>query len=366
MPYKVSATGRWAAQGRVSGKRVQLGTFPTKREAAAAEAAHKRARPTSDVTVAEWQRVWLGKRGWKESTRQHNAERTKAFVDEHGKKRIAAINRTVARDFLAEHPSCHGALSAMFGAAMYEDGDHGDPLLQHNPFSRLMKRTTRRRDLQSEWMDGSVVDALEACARRVLGPVPGEVAASMVRFAAETGIRPGELFLVGASDLDPDAGVLAVRWAADSKTRTVERPKNGRPREVVLSRRAAEAAQRAQRLIAGPQRIIPPRLLATASPAEVAPTALIFCAPGGKQFWNSGWGYYWHQIRAAAGRPGMDFYELRHFAATRLIEAGLDDRDVATQLGHTDGGELVRKVYGHPSERLALKRIRAVLNNEEN
>jgi hypothetical protein len=36
----------------------------------------------------------------------------------------------------------------------------------------------------------------------------------------------------------------------------------------------------------------------------------------------------------------MDFYELRHFCATHLLELGVSHADVAVQLGHTDGGAL--------------------------
>jgi integrase len=89
---------------------------------------------------------------------------------------------------------------------------------------------------------------------------------------------------------------------------------------------------------------------------------LVFPNPRGGHFWNSTWSYYWHQIRAAAGRPGMHFHELRHFAATRLLEGGLDYIDVAVQMGHRDGGDLVRTTYGHPSERRALGRVRQVLD----
>jgi len=36
----------------------------------------------------------------------------------------------------------------------------------------------------------------------------------------------------------------------------------------------------------------------------------------------------------------------------------LPAQDVAHQLGHTDGGALVQRLYGHPSERLARDRIK--------
>jgi integrase len=339
MAYKIRSTGRWAAQGRdAGGKRIALGTFATKREATAAEAEHKRQRPQSDTTIAEWRKHWLANPEWKDSTRAHNEERTQAFAAEHGRKRIALVNRTVARDWIRENPSTLGALSAMFGAAMYEDDERGEPLLQHNPFSRLVKRTQRRRDLRADWLSDTDLAAIVNVARLNVGAW----AAAIVVFAAETGMRPGEQFALEYGDLGD--GIVTVRRANDSKTRSITPPKNGQAREIVLSRAAAEAAD---------------------ARADKHPAALVFPNPRGERFWNSSWSYYWHQIRAAAGRPEMDFYELRHYCATRLLEAGLSERDVAEQLGHTDGGELVRKVYGHPSKRRALDRVRQILDQDE-
>jgi hypothetical protein len=37
---------------------------------------------------------------------------------------------------------------------------------------------------------------------------------------------------------------------------------------------------------------------------------------------------------------------------------GLDGRDIALHFGHQDGGELVRKLYGHPDASLARERVR--------
>jgi len=73
--------------------------------------------------------------------------------------------------------------------------------------------------------------------------------------------------------------------------------------------------------------------------------------------------YYWNPVRAAFGRPGMDFYELRHFCATHLLELGVSHADVAVQLGHTDGGALVMSTYGHPSEELARARLKAAFRD---
>lgn len=333
--YKHNRTGRWVAQVSERGRKRQIGTFATKREALEAlraEAARE-IRPT--MTVTAWRERWLANPDWKQSTRQHNAERTIAFEREHGKRQMNAVDRRVARDWVLRYPSTHGALSAMFGAAVYDD------VLEINPFSKLVKKKTARRDIRADWLGERELRGLELAAVEVHGPVYGSSMAAMIRFAAETGVRPGELFVVEDRDLDPERGALYVRRAADSKTRTIGLPKNGQEREIVLSRRAAEAADSALRHGDNPR---------------------IFSSPRGRQFWLPSLSGAWRPVAAAAGRAGMDFYELRHFCATRLLERGVPDWQVAVQLGHTDGGELVRKVYGHPSERLARDAVRRALD----
>ena len=54
----------------------------------------------------------------------------------------------------------------------------------------------------------------------------------------------------------------------------------------------------------------------------------------------------------------MNFYELRHFCATHLLELGVSHADVAVQLGHTAGEALVMSTYGHPSEDAAHERLK--------
>jgi integrase len=55
----------------------------------------------------------------------------------------------------------------------------------------------------------------------------------------------------------------------------------------------------------------------------------------------------------------MDLYDLRHFCGSWLLnDVELPQKDVAHQLGHSDGGALVIRLYGHPSERLARERIK--------
>ena len=52
-------------------------------------------------------------------------------------------------------------------------------------------------------------------------------------------------------------------------------------------------------------------------------------------------------VRAKAGLPTVGFHDLRHFFASECVMAGIDFMTVASWLGHSDGGILVGKVYGH-------------------
>jgi Arc/MetJ-type ribon-helix-helix transcriptional regulator len=52
-------------------------------------------------------------------------------------------------------------------------------------------------------------------------------------------------------------------------------------------------------------------------------------------------------VRQRCGkRDKLELYELRHACATLLMERGLPAHVVANQLGNTDGGALVQRLYG--------------------
>lgn len=57
-----------------------------------------------------------------------------------------------------------------------------------------------------------------------------------------------------------------------------------------------------------------------------------------------------NQVRKAAGLPWAGFHDLRHFFASECVMAGIDFMTIASWLGHSDGGVLVGKVYGHLAE----------------
>jgi len=53
----------------------------------------------------------------------------------------------------------------------------------------------------------------------------------------------------------------------------------------------------------------------------------------------------------AVGVKALTHHDLRHLFATRCIESGIDIPTVSRWLGHSDGGALAMKVYGHLSDK---------------
>jgi hypothetical protein len=55
----------------------------------------------------------------------------------------------------------------------------------------------------------------------------------------------------------------------------------------------------------------------------------------------------------------LDFYELRHFGASYMLnELEIEPWVIAEQLRHGDGRRLVLELYGHPDRNKAIERIR--------
>jgi integrase len=103
---------------------------------------------------------------------------------------------------------------------------------------------------------------------------------------------------------------------------------------------------------------------------------LIFRTKRGSQFRQESLWRAWDPVRRAfaAALPAthhlreriavdpdnqLDFYELRHFGASYMLnELELEPWVIAEQLRHGDGGRLVLELYGHPDRNKAIERIR--------
>jgi integrase len=161
--------------------------------------------------------------------------------------------------------------------------------------------------------------------------------AAWLQVAAFTGLRPGELDALRRANVDLDRSRIRVVEQFSAATRTFTLPKNGQTREAPLTGPAREAF--------------------VSLPVEGT-----FCfAPIRGEHWTaSARAYHWKAVRAAAGWEGSLYLATRHFAGWYMVNVlDLPSEDVAIALGHTDGGELVRRLYGHRDHDRALDRVAA-------
>ncbi len=339
-------SGRWRAQvhdpalgHNVSVSRVLggPGTFATKTEA-------KRARETArerlgdaharDVTVHDFWERWTTDPLFarpKESTNIHNCERTFAFVERYGARRLDLVGDEVVAEWLAggKHNGTVPALRAMFNDAASAKAGR---LVRHNPFARLgISKGPGRRHEQPP--SEEQVWKLVRCARELASPS----FAAWLQVAAFTGLRPGELDALRRTNVDLDRSRILVVEQFSAKTRTFTLPKNGLTREAPLTDPVREAIM--------------------ALPVE---SEFCFAPIRGEHWTASARAYHWKAVKVAAGWGGSLYLATRHFAGWYMVNVlDVPSEDVAIALGHTDGGELVRRLYGHRDHERALDRVTA-------
>ena len=325
---------RWVAEGydRATKRKRYLGTFDTKADANDVEAkwrlrSHGTGRETCEKFAARWSTDYPRPRA---STNLHNAERVRRFALDFKGVKLTEVDRPAARAWALKNQASLAAVRAMFGDAMR------DGVIDLNPFANLRLPGSKGRKeivaLTEEQLTKLADLALDA--RMELGEYAPEYRA-MILFAGYVGLRPGELFALLRADVNGQ--MATIERALSSKTHEIGPTKTGRPRTVIVPPVAQDA------LLQVPERR----------------SGLLFTSPTDKM-WTQPLHYvYWSRLRLIGNRPGFDFYELRHAAATMLLERGVTPWDVAVQLGHTDGGQLVMDLYGHPSEAGSRARILA-------
>ena len=117
-----------------------------------------------------------------------------------------------------------------------------------------------------------------------------------------------------------------------------ETPKNGRPRVVTVPPPASAALRDV------PTRLNSPYLFHTTTGKRLSKGMLSYNFRVVRQRW--------------AKRDRFELCELRHACATLLMERGLPPHVVANQLGHSDGGSLAQRLYGHPAEKGMREQVR--------
>jgi integrase len=248
------------------------------------------------------------------------------FRREFGHLRLtdAALDEIDAVQWARDHKGSVPSVITLLNLAV----KRRDVPLTYNPFKGLSKKPRGRKDKTP--LSAADVVELGRLARAKLRDY-GPMMQALVLFAAYSGMRPGEIFALEWTDVDFEAmRIRVMRRVYRGKTAL---PKSNRTRTIVLTPEARDV------LLTVPR-----------------DGALIFTAKAGGQLGQSLLTDYWAPIATDFGeRPDkngeldwVDFYELRHRCAYWLyVELGMPDRIVAVQLGHTDGGKLIRELYGH-------------------
>jgi len=359
-------------------KKRWLGPFVDLREAQdARDRARLERRPGRGMLLAAFVELFLASDGWSEEgwasgTRARYRSALRPLVEQYGDRYCDDVTPLEASVWGSTQPlGVTDTARTMYNAAVRNE------VATANPFANLRRKRSRGRSDILTLSEAEVL-ALAGCALPIWGEF-GAVVRAKILFAAYSGMRAAELWALRWSDVRFASGEIRVEWQftqmgeakikaarSDARRRGTEllvvpggvltRPKNRKAKTIVLLDEAAAAL-----------RSFPRRL----------GSDYVFATQSGALFSKSGWHYYWDPVRAAftgslpdghwlpervtaGNRDGdFDFHELRHLCATLMVDAGIAAEDVAEQLGHLDGGKLVRKLYGHPSKELARERIRA-------
>jgi len=178
-----------------------------------------------------------------------------------------------------------------------------------------------------------------------------------LELAANTGARRGELCALRWSDIERDRGELIARTLLRDGHDLVEKqPKNGRARRIALDDRLvtllrAHRSRLFQRALAnGVHPVDDPYVFSTAP-------------DGSRPLHPNTATQRFRRLRFRAGIDNVRLHDLRHWAATQMLTAGIDVRTVAGRLGHADPAMTLRR-YAHfipAADRAAAEALSAAL-----
>jgi integrase len=321
-------------------KMLWLGTFDSRQEAKDAQArATLKPRRSRPITVADWSAVWLSDYVRPAAaTRSNYKYGSSKVVRDIGSLLLADVDRPTARKWAKDWP----AATTKVARAMFGDATR-DGLIEFNPFTGLRLETPRgRKDIDA--LKEPEIHELAQIAERHYGPDYGPECAAIILTLGYVGLRPGELCSLRRADLDLEHDELTIRYNTDASGME-KLPKNGQPRIVVVPAEALDALARV--------------------PVRIDPDARLFYTLRGQTFNKGNLNYWWRPISikwADAGHKPITLYHLRHACASLLLDRGISVWDVSLQLGHSDGGRLVRTLYGHPSEQASRERRRLAMS----
>lgn len=354
---------RYQARPYIDGKHHWAGTWDTEKEAE--EAAERKiaevaTRPPHEETIYSFSKRWVEDFPRpKQSTNDTYDEAAKRFrerIDPDDKRKLHDFTVEEALSYARKHPYDAKSLKTMYGDARRAGR------CKEVPFASLGISLSRgRKDIIAITPDE--LELLAEIALDVHGPEFGPRFAAIIEWAADTTMRPGEIFGLDRPDVKLKSGMVNIERQF-SKGRIVL-PKNGQRRVLPFIPPRAEAAFRLL------QRHVPPAI------CPITDGEILFPGKNGQRIKQEALYRYWLPVRAAfeasldaarrnelraarnPDKPDMDFYELRHFGATQMAERDVEDWVGAVMMGQTDGGKLFRELYSHPSHKVAAQRLRA-------
>jgi integrase len=160
----------------------------------------------------------------------------------------------------------------------------------------------------------------------------------------DAGMRCSEIDGMQLGYLDRATGVYDIQFQRHPRSSTLEIPKHGSRRKVLLSRRVLEVVDMLHPLI-----------------DEPAPETFIWQNTIGRPWEDGTRSHWWHMaifgqtLREIAGGVTMK-NATRHYWATQAVNGGeMSLWNAATLMGHSDGGVLIAKTYARRDEDAALQ-----------
>lgn len=291
---------------------------------------------TVDHFAARWMDDFT--EGRSDSTIAHNRERVKKIAVDFKGRTLNSITRQEAEAWALENRSRVREVRAMWNDAIRVGVAHD------NPFKGIGYARKGRKNIQVLTVEE--VERLCEISVEIHGEGFGEEFAALIKWAAYTGMRPGEIMAATWSNLQGDLYHVTEQFNTKLGRTTV--PKHGSAGTIIVPDAALVAVRGKPRGFHGDD--------------------LIFHTKTGKRFSAVTMREAWVPVRSAFGRPNLDLYELRHFCASYMLNTlHIEPWIIAKQLRHSDDGSLVVSLYGHPDTRIALDRIRvAYMTGKEN
>jgi integrase len=296
-----------------------------------------------------------GQRTQKETGRRDSSVRRlreglRPLIRDFPDRRLDSFTRDEAITWaLPKGANTQQAVRQFFNHALDRD------LIDPNHFTRLgaskRKRRVDRPDF--EIITDEQYERLRRCARESRADDYGLVLEGTVLAVGEEAMRPGEIFALHRPELHFAENMIHVRRQIDLDTGKITWPKDDDGRWVVMSPALRAHIERM------------PRMGKVINPAM---GEIVFPTPRGVYMRRNSWSSHWHSIRASAGMPDQDFYELKHRAIQWMVDPvedgglGLDPATAAAMVGHGDGGYLIATVYTKLAQRRALARAQKAMD----